>query len=180
MAFAVDHTSSEKLITLVLEWAFMIQKQRFALNFFLCVWDFFFKKEKNPLNPRLKISHFIVSIFPSSKSYERVSINDWEAASLNKSKVKCSISFFNKEAFFWNVPHRYCLIEVWSGWESFRVAHADFFILWTWKEEGWTIQSNLFSYCRLQIYCVQYSQPDIIKGFGVPTAALSWPDIPKK
>lgn len=81
----------------------------------LCVGLFFFWKEKKPLNPRLKISHFIVSVFPSSKSYESVSINDWGAASLKKSKVKCSISFFNKEAFFWNVPCRYCLIEVSSG-----------------------------------------------------------------
>lgn len=45
------------------------------------------------------------------------------------------------------------------------------------EQEGRGIRSNLFSYCSLQIYCVQYSKPNIIKGFGVPTAALNWPDI---
>lgn len=67
----------------------MIQKQRFALNSFLCVGDFSFWKGKKPLNLRLKISHFIVSFFPHSESNERVLvfINDWGAASLNRSKM---------------------------------------------------------------------------------------------
>jgi len=99
----VDHTSSEKLITLVLEGAFMIQKQRFALNFFLCVWDFFLETGE-AFKPQIKNKSFHSFLFPPSKSYERVFINDWGAASLNKREVKCSISFFNKEAFFLECP----------------------------------------------------------------------------
>lgn len=48
------------------------------------------------------------------------------------------------------------------------------------EEEGQGIRSNLFSYCSLQIYSMQYSKPNIIKGFGVPMAAVGWPDINPK
>lgn len=44
------------------------------------------------------------------------------------------------------------------------------------EEEGQGIESYLFSYCSLQIYCTQYSKPIIIKGLGLPTGTVSWPD----
>lgn len=140
----------------------------------MCGTFFFFLKEKKPLNPRLKISHFIVSFPPPSKSYERVFINDWGAASLNKCKVKCSIYFFNKEAFFWNVPFRCCLIEVSSG-ERVSLWLVQIFLFWGHEEDGQGIKSYLFSYCSFQIYCIQYSKPIIITGFGIPMGTMSWP-----
>lgn len=96
----------------------MIQKQRFAFNFFLCGGLLFFWIEKKPLNLRLKISHFIVSFFPPSKSYERVFINDWGAASLDKCKMLHLFYFFlvKKHLFiFWNVPINCSLTEPSSG-----------------------------------------------------------------
>lgn len=44
------------------------------------------------------------------------------------------------------------------------------------EEEGQGIESYLFSYCSLQIYCTQYSKPIIIKGLGLPMGTVSWPD----
>lgn len=85
--------------------------------------------------------------------------------------------FFNKEAFFSGMFHvgtaslKFHLVERVSVWLM------QIFLFCGHEEEGRGIRSNLFSYSSLQIYCVQYSKPNIIKGFGVPTAAVSWPDI---
>lgn len=127
----------------------------------------FFWKEKKPLNPRLKISHFIVSFSPPSKYFERIFINDWGAASLNKRKIKCTISFFNKEAFSWNVPFRRYITEVSSG-ERVPVWLVQIFLFCGHEEEGRGITSYLFSYCSFQICCIQSSKPIVITGFGLP------------
>lgn len=66
----------------------MIQKQRYAFNFFLCGGLFFFFDREKAFKPQIKSKSFHCFLFfPPSKSYERVFVNDWGTASLNKSKM---------------------------------------------------------------------------------------------
>lgn len=101
----------------------------------LCVGHFWEREKAFKPQIKNKSFHCFLPPPPLSKSYERVFINDWGAASLNKWKVKGSISFLRKRLFFsWNVPFRCCLIRLLSG-ERISVWFVQiFYILCTWRE----------------------------------------------
>lgn len=119
---------------------------------------------------------------PLSKSYERVFINDWGAASLNKWKVKGSISFSIKRLFlFSGMSHLGAASLDYNLVREFQSGLCRFFLFCRHQEKGWGIKSYLFSCCCLQIYCIQYLKLIIIKGFELPMGTVSWLDTyPKK
>lgn len=155
----------------------MIQKPRFALNFFLCVWVFFccflFLLEREKAF-KLQIKNKSFNCFfssPSSKSYEG-SFHKRLGGKV-QSKMLYFFFFLIKRLFFWNVPFRCLFIEVSAGERVSMWLVQTFLFCRPEEKRGEELRVTYFSYCSPQIYCNQYCRPIVSKDFGLALETTS-------